>query len=104
MRPPRLLRIAHASFAIVTDRAACDETDTDGLFWAGRRRIAYRPGMPADRRREVVLHEALHACVEVSRGHGLDADAEEAVVDALTGPLLDLLRGNPAFLDYLREA
>lgn len=102
MRAPRHLEIAHATFSIRPDRAACDADDADGLFVASARRIAYRPGMAADRRREVLLHEALHACVEVSRGHGLDYDAEEAVVDALTGPLLDLIRRNPDFLEFLR--
>lgn len=101
MRPPRELHVAHATFSITVDRQACDAEDSDGLFMAGARRIVYVPGMPLDRRREVLLHEALHACVEVSRGHGLDLDAEEAVVDALTGPLLDLLRRNPDFVRFL---
>lgn len=100
-RPPRRLTIGHATFTVRADVALCDENNADGLMDGGGRQIIYRPGMAPDRRREVLIHEALHACVEVSRGHGLDVDTEEAVVDAVAGAVLSLIRNNPDFLTYL---
>lgn len=101
MQPPKALRIGHTIWAIGPDRRGCDALEADGFTDANTRRIGYRPGLARDRRCEVLLHEAFHAAVEVARGHGLDYEHEELVVDALTGPLLDLLRDNPTFVAYL---
>jgi len=62
--------------------------------------IAIQPGRAEDYNRSILLHELLHAC---ARAADLQApeDTEETVVAALTGPLLQALRDNPALLEYL---
>lgn len=106
MRPPRALKMGHATFDVQPGRQECEDSGANGLFLGDRRRIVYRDDLPADKVREVVLHEALHAAVDVCGRTDLFADdaAEEAVVHALTGPVLDLIRRNPRLLDFLREA
>lgn len=100
-RPPAALVVAHTSYTVTLDEAECEQQNADGLTWYGQRRIVLRPGMALDREREVMLHEALHACVGAARGHGLSDAAEERAVDALTGPILDLFRRNPKLREYL---
>lgn len=64
------------------------------------RQIALRPGLVPDKEREVVVHETLHACCAAA-ALGLDVDTEERLVSNLAGPVLDLIRSNPALLTYL---
>jgi hypothetical protein len=47
---------------------------------------------------EVLLHELLHACLA---GATLEDEAEEAMVNAAAGPLLDALRSNPGLVRVL---
>lgn len=97
---PAEIVVAHATYGIAYDDAGCDEADSDGLMEVGQRAIRLRSGLVADYEREVLLHEALHACVGVT-ALDMDADTEETIVAALTGPLLGLLRQNPHLVDYL---
>jgi hypothetical protein len=48
-----------------------------------------------------LLHEALHACLAVSSGHGLHYEHEETVIRCLEPALLSLLRDNPVLVDLL---
>lgn len=106
VKPPRALKIAHATFEVRADALTCEGHGAAGITQGDRRLILFRDDLPADKVREVVLHEALHAAVAACGRPDLFAseDAEEAVVHALTGPVLDLIRRNPSFLDFLREA
>lgn len=103
MPPPRSLRVAHATYTLRPDRAECEAVGSNGHFLGDARRIAYRDDLPADKLREVLLHEALHATFDACGQPTLfgDVEDEERVVHALTGPLLDLLRRNPRFVEFL---
>jgi hypothetical protein len=97
---PEQLWIAHTAYDVAYSDDECDALGSDGHILIGARRIAIRSTLHADREREVVLHEALHACIGVTR-LGLSDDDEETYVDALTGPLLDLIRRNPGLVEFL---
>ena len=65
--------------------------------------IALLPGLADDATVEVLLHEILHACFNAV-GQPLEfvhKDAEEKAVVALAPILLQVLRANPAVLEYL---
>lgn len=67
--------------------------------------IVIREDLPPDSESDTLLHEILHQCLAVS---GCEpnllskiSDIEERVVVAMTGPLLGVLRANPAVYKYL---
>ena len=100
---PSSLHVGHMSYDIdYNDEANCDELAADGFTHEGTRRIGIRPTLHPDYEREVLLHDALHACVDVTR-LGLSYKAEERIVDHLTGPLLDLIRRNPELIRFLQQ-
>jgi len=70
---------------------ACDESSLI---------IAVTPGKAEDFGRSTLLHEILHACVQAS-SPVVDSEHEEAMVAAITAPLLGVLRENPEIVDYL---
>lgn len=53
-----------------------------------------------ERRREVLLHEILHACIE---SHSVSHEDEEMLVTEVAPVLLDVLRQNPHLVKYLTE-
>ena len=56
---------------------------------------------PVSKRKEVLLHEVLHACGYPALSHKqLD---EEDFVDATAPVLLQVLQDNPELVDYLRK-
>jgi hypothetical protein len=66
----------------------------------GEARIILDPKQHEQHKRKALLHEVLHACWHVT--DPLDPhECEEMAVRTLTGPLLDVLRRNPAFVAYL---
>ena len=75
---------------------------SNGHFVTDSRRIVFAPGLVPNKEREVLLHETLHAIIDVALLEWEGA-AEEAVVKAITGPLLNLIRQNKAFIAYLQE-
>jgi Zn-dependent peptidase ImmA (M78 family) len=63
--------------------------------------ITIAEGQPGERERITLLHEILHAVMEIS---GLSArldENEEQVVDDMTIPMLSFLRENPETVRYL---
>jgi hypothetical protein len=78
----------------------CDVLGSNGHFVEDARRIVIRKNLAPDKERECVLHEVLHACF-VATNLGLGAEGEEAIVKALTGPLLEVLRSNPTLINYI---
>lgn len=101
---PKAVKISHATFDVIADPSECEVVGSNGHCHGDRRRIAYRDDLPVDKVREVLLHETLHAAFAVCGRADLfkDDDAEEAVVHALTGPLLDLLRRNARLVEFWR--
>lgn len=122
---PRSLRIGHMRYAItrtvkpwmrrdITDGGkgpACpndpgnDQTIlTRGVCWPTNGLIYVEARLRPHAAREVLLHEALHACWVASNLHRTSAaPREEQVVGSLAPILLEVLRNNPALVRYLTE-
>lgn len=74
--------------------------NASGFFFGDEARIGIKDSLDIDVEREVLMHEVLHACIEVS---GLDdEEAEERVIRALAPTLVDVLQRNPKLVRYLR--
>lgn len=86
---------------IEADLAECMGQNSNGHYVEDARKIVVRPGLPADKEREVLLHEVLHAVVTAANLGWEDDSDEERIVRSMTGPLLDVLRRNPALVKYL---
>jgi len=100
--PPASVVIAHATWDVEYNDAECAAMGSDGHTLVGGRRIALKSDLCLDREQEVMLHEALHACIGATTLE-LDEDDEESLVNTLTGPVLDLIRRNPDLVEYLRH-
>lgn len=76
--------------------------DTLGLCHLDSLTIQVQENQPLDIERDTVLHEVLHACLALT-GHNLvlGADAEEALIRALSPILLHTLRRNKRLRRYL---
>jgi hypothetical protein len=94
--PPRITVGPHV-FHLTYDRNIGDR-GANGETYRESCRILIADNLATSIEREVVLHESLHALYGATN---LDGDQEEATVQALTAPLLDLLRCNPSFVSYL---
>lgn len=68
-----------------------------------RQRIRIREGQGFESERDTVLHEALHAILLLTSNTDrfVDANDEEAVVNALAVGMLAALRRNPGLAGYL---
>lgn len=106
---PKRIHIGSLTYRVTTDKAsvdaACREEGTDlyGRTHHGRLTIALDPTTTDPKQREVLLHEALHCLTEKAGITAeLGAQQEEKLVDRIAPLLLDLLRTNPALVDYLR--
>ena len=63
-------------------------------------KIILDPKQAEQHKRVTLLHECLHACWHVTDPAD-PHDAEEMAIRTLSGPLLDMLRRNPALVAYL---
>lgn len=79
--------------------------DDDGSLVSSERWLNYSDDLHPERTREVILHEAIHAVIDAVGGQdalGLeDEDDEERLVSLLTGPMMSMIRDNPAFMRYI---
>ena len=72
------------------------DCDTDRL------RIRIDRSMRGSQRRDTLLHEVLHAITSMTGlDHELGDSTDEAVARRLAPALLDVLRANPKFTEYL---
>lgn len=114
---PSLLRIGSKRYTVARDDAACDQVagdlgfSVDGASNAAHAMIVLREGRPHDSDAETLLHEILHQCFRASGCWPDDikpgrsgVTVEEQLVAALTGPLLGVLRDNPALVSFVTRA
>lgn len=98
MDTPKVIYIGHADYEIREKRQfdLLGETDNiDGV-------ITLRKKQGAACKRDTLLHEVLHATIWMSGyGHGMESEAEEKLVRALTPWLLAALRDNPSLVEFL---
>lgn len=81
-------------------RVVSSSCDPWGEIDYGAGLIVLRPGQSPAHQRLVLVHEILHGCYHVTTR---DHEDDEAAVLALAGPLLDVLRRNPALVAFLVE-
>lgn len=109
VKPPSSIRIGYATYRVQEDRDRCDDESVEGMSNGNQRLILLRGDRPYDSAADTVLHEVLHQCLHVAGlqastlvGKGVTGeDAEEMVVRAMSGMLLDTLRENPELVRYL---
>jgi hypothetical protein len=73
-----------------------------GRMDLARQRIIIDTDNGPDQLRDVTLHEVLHACFALVAEHN-PSDVEEHMVSMLAPVLLDALRSNPGFVNWLTE-
>jgi len=111
MRLPSRIAVGPFTLKVDTSKKAQERIDRDNdgpLYgmWDGRQATILLSTRSAETiTRETLLHELLHAIIELSGAaavHIKDSDEEEGIVRALTPMLLDTLRRNPRLIEYLR--
>ncbi len=123
MNMPESIRIGHLrirlveSDQLVVEHSVRDRGDYVGysspsaqLIAVGTKSIKMGTPLGEDYKREIVVHEVLHLCFRVTDcDPDRDAkanleDVEERAVAAISGPLLGVLRDNPALVEWLADA
>lgn len=101
MKLPRRLTIAGHRWRVIDDRAGLvAAAEARGWTHPDTLTIAIDTSLAGSMRREVLLHEVIHASI---RAAGLEEDTEETVARALAPVLLAALRDNPPLARYLLE-
>lgn len=91
------------TLAVEVNQGECDAQGASGFYVEEQRRIVLAPSNHRDKKREVLVHESLHACIDASGLVFEDEEMEELIVHNLTGPLLDMLRRNPQYVAFLLD-
>ena len=105
---PKKVKVGGMSFGISTDASVhlgIEESAGERVYGQmdpTAARIVLHPGMADSRARQVMVHELLHAAI-FSAGLGLTDEVEEPIVRALEGPVLQILRDNPALVKWLTD-
>lgn len=103
---PTSLRVGPYEIEVRCSEAAIDhasaksEVYCDGASLTRKGWIAVRPSITESAKREVLLHEVMHAVWFVA-GRRTDKIDDEAAVSILAPTLLDTLRRNPELTAYL---
>lgn len=106
-KPPATVTVGPYTYDLVMDEPAIDRVsvgdgeDLWGRYQPSSGRILIRPGLPPDLERVSVLHELLHACIEVAGRPCDDDKGEERIVAAVAPALLDVLLRNKPLTTYL---
>lgn len=97
VRRARITRRLHEGYSISGQLVSTGDRQT----------LTVAPGQTRANERDTVLHEVLHACLDLAQARDpkvFPMKTEEYVVSHLTGWLLAALRENPALVEYLTEA
>lgn len=111
MTPPKIppyVRVAGRSCAVVADRAAMDracheeKSHLDGQCNHHLQQILLEPNLGPDVMPETLLHEVIHAVMDVTGlAAVLGVEDEERVVNTMTPTLFACIRENAALVSYL---
>lgn len=98
---PKTLQVGPYVYKVETNYLA-DETMKAAEVWGdhdiGEQRLRIRSDAGPDCTRDTVLHELLHAIMEV---YGIRPKKEERLIRKLSPAILDVFDRNPELLDYL---
>jgi hypothetical protein len=105
---PDVIKIGPYNVSVLSDTDVMDLLDTVrgdqmlGLCTPDRASIFLRPGRDDMVMRQTLLHESLHMMCYTAN-LGLPAEQEESVVEKLATLLLQVLRDNEEFVEWLCE-
>ena len=101
-RLPRHFKVGSSRYSITRDPNVVDDEDGPvlGLTIHQSNTVYVAPGMARDRTSDVSLHEALHVML-YKAGIDISERQEEKLVSQLTPVLLDFIRDNITFINYL---
>jgi hypothetical protein len=108
MRPPSRVKVSPLQYTVKFDSEAMKVADANGVCLNDVAAIYLQTGNHPLVERETFLHELLHALWNRS---GLNTRCDdgppdspgELIIQDIAGPLLALLRDNPAVVRYLTE-
>lgn len=108
MDHPTRIKVGPHTYRVTASQAALDaavrkeQADLFGYTDFGRQTITIAPDITQPKQQEVLLHEALHCITDlVGITAELGASDDEKYVNRIAPAILDMLRRNPAFVDYL---
>lgn len=108
MTPPRFVTVGPHRYRIVATRAAVDRASVEGgerVFGTcdpARLTITVDPDVAPSQLADTVVHELLHAAFSlIGAGEDVTTEVEERLVLRLAPVLLQIVRGNPALVEYL---
>lgn len=98
MRPPSRIKTLAGEVKVCFS----DAIDDCGNYDSGKARINISPDLAPDIERITLLHELTHDILHrTGVENGLDKDDQERICDGLALGVLEIIRRNPALLDYL---
>ena len=97
------LKLGHADYTV---RAATPEEaeGIDGRYNRTAQEIIIEPSQKPSRQVEVLIHELIHGCFEMSGIDHTPRNTEEAVCTGLDGPLTAILKDNRHLFRVLERA
>lgn len=106
MKPPKTVQVGPHPYRIKFDDTRCNDIECRGQTDADQLQIILNSKLPTSMVRETVLHELLHACLDVQGVNVgdkplLDDDEHERLVRGLSPILLDVLRRNRDLAAFL---
>ena len=105
--PPDTVQVGPYTVTLVEDQAAIDRRSVEergrllGHYDECTTTITLAPDLTPDIRAETILHELLHAITAMTGLANELEDDDEKIVRRLSPALLDMLRRNPALVEYL---
>ena len=107
---PRFIQVGARRYSIRCSQADIDAESVEqgaelhGMTNTTAMRITLNPKNSPDRQRDTLMHESLHAILDLAGlNQDLGQEMEERVVNRLAPVLLDALRRNPRLVAYLME-
>lgn len=106
---PKTIKVHGVEFDFITDelevrrlQAQWEDTESLGFFCSREHVMVIHPDQPELSKGDTSVHELLHAIWWQAGGRTIvDSELEEKIISLLSGPLFDVIRRNPEYINYL---
>jgi hypothetical protein len=103
VKPPKSLKICGSKWDIQYVDGLLGSWGMHGRTEPSQQAILIGTDQHPQQLKRTLLHEALHACLAASSGHGLGYETEETLIRCLEPALMSLLKDNPQLVEVLTQ-
>ena len=98
MSLPETVVVGPFTYEVVSSKEHTERLNALGLTGQAQHdllRLTIADDLPSDKQAEILLHEILHACFNVS---GCELEHQESFIRAIAAPLFGVIRDNPELI------